>query len=81
MTMTNIPVGGLLGQLDQLGEAQLCRLLVEHLTKWKLGLNWEANAIERDAALSAPSVSAGLFRVIAVDYEFQAILPICNSTR
>ena len=54
--MTNIPVGGLLGQLDQLGEAHLCRLLVEHLTKWKLGLNWEANAIERDAALNADLV-------------------------
>lgn len=43
----------LLGQLDGLNEQQLRRLLVEHLTKQKLGLYWEANAIERDEALNA----------------------------
>jgi adenine-specific DNA-methyltransferase len=43
----------LLAQLDSLNEQQLRRLLVEHLTKQKLGLYWEANAIERDAALNA----------------------------
>ena len=43
----------LLSQLDQLNEQQLRRLLVEHLTRQKLGLYWEANAIERDAALNA----------------------------
>jgi len=42
-----------LAQLDGLNEHQLRRLLVEHLTKQKLGLYWEANAIERDAALNA----------------------------
>lgn len=43
----------LLAQLDHLNEQQLRRLLVEHLTKQKLGLYWEASAIERDAALNA----------------------------
>ena len=43
----------LLAQLDHLNEQQLRRLLVEHLTKQKLGLYWEANAIERDDALNA----------------------------
>jgi adenine-specific DNA-methyltransferase len=46
----------LLAQLDHLNEQQLRRLLVEHLTKQKLGLYWEANAIERDAALNADVV-------------------------
>ena len=46
----------LLAQLDHLNEQQLRRLLVEHLTKQKLGLYWEANAIERDAALNADLV-------------------------
>lgn len=43
----------LLAQLDHLNEQQLRRLLVEHLTKQKLGLYWESSAIERDAALNA----------------------------
>ena len=43
----------LLSQLDGLNAQQLRRLLVEHLTRQKLGLYWEANAIERDAALNA----------------------------
>jgi adenine-specific DNA-methyltransferase len=43
----------LLAQLDDLNAQQLRRLLVEHLTRQKLGLYWEANAIERDAALNA----------------------------
>ncbi len=43
----------LLAQLGDLNEHQLRRLLVEHLTKQKLGLYWESNAIERDAALNA----------------------------
>ena len=46
----------LLSQLDHLNAQQLRRLLVEHLTKQKLGLYWEANAIERDAALNADLV-------------------------
>jgi adenine-specific DNA-methyltransferase len=43
----------LLAQLDSMKEPQLRRLLVEHLTQKKLGLYWESNAIERDAALNA----------------------------
>jgi len=43
----------LLAQLANLNAAQLRRLLVEHLTKQKLGLYWESNAIQRDAALNA----------------------------
>ncbi|MHB1236472.1 MAG: hypothetical protein ACYCY7_02805 [Gallionella sp.] len=46
----------LLAQLDHLNEQQLRRLRVEHLTKQKLGLYWESNAIERDAALNADVV-------------------------
>jgi len=46
----------LLDQLDHLNEQQLRRLLVEHLTKQKLGLYWEANAIKRDAALNVDLV-------------------------
>ncbi len=43
----------LLKQFSNLNAPQLRRLLVEHLTKQKLGLYWESNAIERDAALNA----------------------------
>ena len=55
--MTDTPrAANLLAQLEHLNEQQLRRLLVEHLTKQKLGLYWEANAIERDAALNADLV-------------------------
>lgn len=43
----------LLEQLESLNPQQLRRLLVEHLTQKKLGLYWESNSIERDAALNA----------------------------
>jgi adenine-specific DNA-methyltransferase len=43
----------LLKQFSNLNAPQLRRLLVEHLTKQKLGLYWESNAIERDDALNA----------------------------
>ena len=43
----------MLAQLDGLNEQQLRRLLAEYLTRQKLGLYWEANAIERDAALNS----------------------------
>lgn len=46
-------VNSLLEQLQNLNAPQLRRLLVEQLTKQKLGLYWESNAIERDAALNA----------------------------
>lgn len=38
----------LLTRLGQLGAPELRRLLVEHLTKRKLGLTWERNAIEHE---------------------------------
>ena len=47
------PATSLLAQLDTLDAQQLRRLLVEHLTRQKLGLYWESNAIERDAAVNA----------------------------
>ena len=53
--MTN-RAANLLAELDGLNEQQLRRLLVEHLTRQKLGLYWEASAIERDAALNADLV-------------------------
>lgn len=46
----------LLQNLDGLNAQQLKRLLVEHLTRQKLGLYWESNAIERDQALNAQVV-------------------------
>lgn len=46
----------LLSRLSQLGAPELRRLLVEHLTKRKLGLTWERNAIEHDEALNADLV-------------------------
>jgi adenine-specific DNA-methyltransferase len=46
----------LLKQLEGLNAAQLRRLLVEHLTKQKLGLYWDSNAIARDLALNADVV-------------------------
>lgn len=46
----------LLASLDHLNIQQLRRLLVEQLTRQKVGLYWESNAIERDAALHADVV-------------------------
>lgn len=51
--MANSATTSLLASLQNLNAPQLRRLLVEHLTKQKLGLYWESNAIERDAALNA----------------------------
>lgn len=51
--MAKTETTSLLAQLQSLNAHQLRRLLVEHLTKQKLGLYWESNAIARDAALNA----------------------------
>ena len=51
--MAQTDVTSLLAGLQDLNAAQLRRLLAEHLTRQKLGLYWESNAIERDAALNA----------------------------
>ena len=45
-----------LKNLDNLSAAQLRRLLTEHLTKQKLGLYWESDAIDRDRSLNAQVV-------------------------
>ncbi len=42
-----------LSNLEHLNAPQLRRLLTELTAKQKLGLYWESNAIERDAALNA----------------------------
>ena len=46
----------LLQSLSDLTAPQLRRLLAEHLTRQKLGLYWEASAIDRDQALNADLV-------------------------
>lgn len=51
--MTPSKATSLLQELQGYNEHQLRRLLVDHLTRQKLGLQWESNAIERDAALNA----------------------------
>lgn len=43
----------LLQSLDKMSATELRRMLAEHLTKQKLGLYWERNAIEHDQALNA----------------------------
>ncbi len=43
----------MLQSLGQLSAPELRRLLAEHLTRQKLGLYWERNAIEHDQALNA----------------------------
>ncbi len=43
----------LIQNLDHLSATELKRLLIEHLTRQKLGLYWERNAIEHDKALNA----------------------------
>lgn len=53
LPMAKTETTSLLAQLQNLNEHQLRRLLVEHLTKQKLGLYWESNAIARDTALNA----------------------------
>lgn len=54
--MTNAATQSLHARLESLGAPELRRLLVEHLTRRKLGLYWESDAIERDAALNADIV-------------------------
>ena len=46
----------LLQQLDTLSAPELRRLLAEHLTRQKLGLYWERDAIAHDQALNADVV-------------------------
>jgi adenine-specific DNA-methyltransferase len=60
--MTDSRTRTLLSRLDDLGAPELRRLLVEHLTKRKLGLYWESDAIERDRAMNADIVLPRLVR-------------------
>lgn len=53
--MTEKPTD-LLARLNQLGAPELRRLLVENLTKRKLGLVWERDAIAHDGAVNADIV-------------------------
>lgn len=55
MTQSDKPTD-LISRLNNLNAQELRRLLVEHLTKRKLGLTWERNAIEHDEALNADIV-------------------------
>ncbi len=50
---SSTPNSALLQNLDHLSAPELRRLLAEHLTRQKLGLYWERNAIEHDQALNA----------------------------
>lgn len=52
----NKAVRGIEAQLSGLNEQELRRLLIEHLSTRKLGLNWESSAIERDRALNSDIV-------------------------
>lgn len=54
--MTARSITNLLARLEDLGAPELRRLLVEHLTRRKLGLYWENDAIARDTALNADIV-------------------------
>ncbi len=51
--MKNTGKQNLLDRLGQLSAPELRRLLTEHLTRQKLGLYWERDAIEHDKALNA----------------------------
>jgi adenine-specific DNA-methyltransferase len=53
MAQDNLSTSALLQNLQNLDAHALRRLLAEHLTRQKLGLYWESNAIARDAALNA----------------------------
>ena len=58
----------LITRLDTLTHQELKRYLVQELTRKKLGLTWEADLIERDAALNAgmvfPNVHPDLSRLV-----------------
>jgi len=54
--MKNTGKQNLLDSLGQMSAPELRRLLTEHLTRQKLGLYWERDAIEHDKALNADVV-------------------------
>lgn len=72
----NKAVRGIEAQLAGLNDQELRRLLIEHLSTRKLGLNWESSAIERDRALNSNIV---LPRVnYAQSFPSVASAPYCN---
>jgi adenine-specific DNA-methyltransferase len=70
------PVMQLEQQFAGLNEHQLRRVLIEHLTKRKLGLNWEHSLIERDAALNNDVVLPRLNE--SLSYSSQPGVPFRN---
>lgn len=54
MQTTN--AASLLAKLEQYNEHELRRLLIEQLTRQKVGLYWESDSIARDTALNADVV-------------------------
>ncbi|MFZ2237614.1 MAG: hypothetical protein WAV67_14740 [Dokdonella sp.] len=53
---TPVSAKHLLARLEDVSAPELRRMLVEHMTRRKLGLYWESDAIARDAALNADVV-------------------------
>ena len=62
-----------LSHLDHLNAAQLRRLLVEQLTRQKLGLYWESDSLDRDRALNENVVlpRVVLPRVVPLRFAFR----------
>jgi hypothetical protein len=56
MTMRKAAKQNLIDSLEQMSAPELRRLLAEHLTRQKLGLHWERDAIEHDRMLNADVV-------------------------
>lgn len=54
--MKNAASKSLIARLEDLSATELRRLLVEHLSRRKLGLYWESDAIARDAAINSDLV-------------------------
>ena len=52
MSEAPLPNPAKLSHLDHLNATQLRRLLVEQLTRQKLGLYWESDSLDRDRALN-----------------------------
>ena len=64
--MNSAQQSNLLAQLENLNAQQLRRLLAEHLSRRKLGLYWESDAIERDRALNANVVLPRLVKELSL---------------
>lgn len=89
----NKAVRGIEAQLAGLSEQELRRLLIEHLSTRKLGLNWESSAIERDRALnsdivlprvnysrSVPSIATAPYKNLVIEGDNFDALRLLRST-